>query len=92
MAKGTRKCKICGAEYPYCKTTYIPGTFRYQDVACCAEHGQQYLAAVIKSRSGDITEPTTDNVADAKTTKTTKSVKKRKIKKSVAKATEEPSK
>lgn len=91
MAKGTRKCKICGAEYPYCKTPYVPGTFRYQDVACCAEHGQQYLAEVIKARSGNEAAADTDNKTDVKTTKSTKSVKKKTTKKTAAKATEETS-
>lgn len=51
MPKGTRKCKVCGCEYPYCKTNRTPGIFRYQDVACSPEHGQIYLAQVLKSRN-----------------------------------------
>lgn len=50
MAKGTRACKICGKEYPYCKTVVPEGQFRWQDVACCAEHGQEYLAKVMEAR------------------------------------------
>lgn len=57
MANGTRICKICGVEYPYCKTTFVPGVFRYQDVACCAEHGQEYLAKVMDSRTEKTPEP-----------------------------------
>jgi hypothetical protein len=57
MAENTRKCKVCGKEYPYCKTAFVPGSFRYQDVACCAEHGQEYLARVIDSRTEKTSEP-----------------------------------
>ena len=51
MIKGTRICKICGKEYPYCKTERGAGIFRYQDVACCVEHGTQYFAAVEAARN-----------------------------------------
>lgn len=62
MATATKKCKVCGVEYPYCKTEYKPGVFRYQDVACCPEHGSEYLAQVEAARA----KPTTNN--DAKIT------------------------
>lgn len=45
-----RKCKICGVEYPYCKTALRDDVFRYQDVACCPEHGSMYLAKILESR------------------------------------------
>ena len=45
-----RKCKVCGVEYPYCKTVVKDGIFRYQDVACCPEHGSIYLQRIIESR------------------------------------------
>lgn len=51
MVKGTRICKICGKEYPYCKTERNAGIFRYQDVACCVEHGTQYFAEVEAARN-----------------------------------------
>lgn len=51
MATGTKICKICGAEYPYCKTVFKPGVFRWSDVACSDEHGAEYLAKIIASRS-----------------------------------------
>lgn len=50
MPQGKRICKICGKEYPYCKTFNESNTFRYQDVACCKEHGEEYLALILKSR------------------------------------------
>lgn len=51
-AKSTRICKVCGIEYPYCRTARDEGLFRWQDVACCAEHGSQYFAEVLASREG----------------------------------------
>ncbi len=52
MATATKVCKVCGREYPYCKTERkVAGVFRWQDVACCAEHGNIYLERVLASRS-----------------------------------------
>ena len=51
MATGIRKCKICGKEYQYCKTNRKANIFRYQDVACCPEHGSQYFAKIEASRA-----------------------------------------
>jgi hypothetical protein len=53
--KGSRVCKICGKEYPYCKTENPNNVFRYQDVACCPEHGAQYLREVLIAR-GELVE------------------------------------
>lgn len=51
MAAATKICKVCGKEYEYCRTNRtVAGVFRYQDVACSAEHGSIYLARVIESR------------------------------------------
>jgi len=50
MPKGVKKCKVCGCEYAYCKSMRTPGTFQYQDVACCPEHGAIYLARVLEAR------------------------------------------
>ena len=47
--KGTRRCKVCGKEYEYCHT-FRPTTFRWQDVACCLEHGNEYFAQVAAVR------------------------------------------
>lgn len=55
MAAAMKKCKVCGCEYEYCHTARrISGVFRWQDVACCAEHGSIYLAKIEASRSGII--------------------------------------
>ena len=51
MPKGIKYCKVCGSAYEYCKTMRSnPDMFRWQDVACCPEHGAQYLALVLKAR------------------------------------------
>lgn len=45
-------CRVCGKEYDGCRTAkYISGQFRWQDVACCPEHGSIYLERIIASRS-----------------------------------------
>ena len=48
--KATKICKICGNEYEYCHTFRRDGIFRWQDVACCVEHGNQYFAEIAASR------------------------------------------
>lgn len=50
MPNGTRICKICGCEYPYCKTV-TKDRFRYQDVACCPAHGAEYFRLIELSRN-----------------------------------------
>lgn len=53
MATATKKCKVCGIDYEYCHTNRrVAGVFRWQDVACCPEHGSIYLARIEASRSG----------------------------------------
>lgn len=49
MPNGTRKCKICGCDYPYCKTV-TQDRFRYQDVACSPEHATEYFKKIELSR------------------------------------------
>jgi len=53
-----RKCKVCGVEYPYCKTVVSDDVFRYQDVACCPEHGSIYFAQILESRGVKANEDT----------------------------------
>lgn len=51
MDNSTRICKVCGKEYPYCKTVLKNGEiFRWQDVACCEEHGAEYFSAIMAAR------------------------------------------
>lgn len=48
MAKGIRICKVCGKEYEYCHSVKTwDGINRWQDIACCPEHGAQYFAEVL---------------------------------------------
>lgn len=75
MVKGTRICKICGKEYPYCKTERNAGIFRYQDVACCVEHGTQYFAEVEAARNpvkGQVVPAEVEAKPQAKTVKSLK--------------------
>lgn len=52
MATATRKCKVCGKEYEYCHTFRRDGNiFRWQDVACCPEHGSIYFERVMAARA-----------------------------------------
>ncbi len=57
MATGTKVCKICGKEYECCQTNRrVEGVFRWQDVACCVEHAQEYLDLIVKSRTPESVE------------------------------------
>ena len=57
MATATKICKVCGKEYPYCRTERrVAGVFRWQDVACCVEHGNQYFEKIAASRN-EVVEP-----------------------------------
>ena len=50
MPKTTKKCKVCGKEYEYCKTWLNTNRFRYQDVACSPECGAKYFEQIAISR------------------------------------------
>lgn len=65
MPKGTRVCKVCGKEYEYCRTAYPnSGIYRWQDVACCVEHGAEYFARVMEARGESIARNTAQEDAD----------------------------
>ena len=65
MPKGIKKCKVCGKEYEYCKSMITdPKMFRWQDVACCQEHGAIYLAQVMEARKKVATAETTKLATD----------------------------
>lgn len=52
MANGTKICRICGKEYPACTTNRLtPGVFRWKDVACTPECGQEYFRRIMESRT-----------------------------------------
>lgn len=45
------KCRICGKGYIPCKSaTANNSAFNWREVACCQEHGQEYLKQIIASR------------------------------------------
>ena len=52
MAIGIKVCKVCGREYEACHTLRpnLNSEFRWQDVACCPEHGAEYLRRIMESR------------------------------------------
>ena len=58
MAKGIKICKVCGKEYEACHTLRpnLNNEFRWQEVACCPEHGAEYLKKVLAAR-GKLSEP-----------------------------------
>ena len=58
MALGVLKCRVCGKEYKGCRTSHPnDGVFRWQDVACCPEHGAEYLRQVLEARGELVSEP-----------------------------------
>lgn len=77
MPKGIKQCKICGREYEYCRSM-LPdtGIFRWQDVACCQEHGTQYFRLVLEARGESLPEELmpSDGEAPKKKTRKKKSV------------------
>ena len=51
MSNSKKICKICGAAYDACPATrLVEGVFRWKDVACCPEHGQEYFRQVMIAR------------------------------------------
>lgn len=51
---------MCGKEYEYCHSLgqTHDDVMRWQDVACCPEHGEEYFKAILLSRSGNKTNST----------------------------------
>jgi hypothetical protein len=69
---GKRVCRICGKEYEACHTVAPhSGAFRWQDVACCPEHGAEYLRLIMISR-GELTDGEPEEAEKAKIGKTRK--------------------
>lgn len=69
MPQGVRICKVCGNEYPYCKTNRPAGISRWQDVCCSPDHAAIYFARIAESRSKN-----TDDEVDENSVVTTESV------------------
>ena len=52
MPKVTKTCRVCGKEYTTCANPYFNGNiFRWQEVACSIECGNEYLRRIMESRS-----------------------------------------
>lgn len=69
MRKATKICRICGKEYPACKAAFDTALNRWQDVACCVEHGAEYFARIAESRGGTpvaVGETAADAAAESK--------------------------
>lgn len=49
---GTAKCRVCGKEFTPCRTPNPNGMFRWREVACSFECGQEYLQRVMEARLG----------------------------------------
>lgn len=59
MQKAMKICKICGKEYEACHSVYVGNDiYRWQDVACCVEHGAQYFELIAASRNKAVVAPT----------------------------------
>lgn len=44
-------CRVCGKEYPPCRTAQRnPNVFHWQEVACSPECGEIYLKRILESR------------------------------------------
>lgn len=44
-------CRVCGQPYMGCRSTNVePGVFRWKEVACSIECGDEYLRRIIESR------------------------------------------
>lgn len=51
MAKRTKICRVCGAEYPACNSAKTGSAkFNWREVACSPECGLKYLNAVNEAR------------------------------------------
>jgi len=51
MPKAIMKCRVCGKEYEACRSAKTAtGVFRWQEVACSAECGAEYLRRINESR------------------------------------------
>ena len=48
----TAKCRVCGKEFTPCRTPNPNGMFRWREVACSFECGQEYLQRVMEARLG----------------------------------------
>lgn len=50
MQKPMKTCRICGKQYEACKSAFDTNVQRWQDIACCIEHGMEYFKQIEESR------------------------------------------
>ncbi len=62
MAKTIKTCRVCGKKYEACGTPNLTNKFRWKDVACCVECGEEYLRRILESRGQTVMKETTQNV------------------------------
>lgn len=62
MAKTIKTCRVCGKKYEACSTPNLTNKFRWKDVACCVECGEEYLRRILESRGQTVMKETTQNV------------------------------
>lgn len=49
-----KKCRICGKEFESCHTAYrSKNLFRWQDIACCPEHGEQFFKMIADEEAAE---------------------------------------
>lgn len=52
MDRSLKTCRVCGKQYKPCRPRYAGDSiYRWQDVACCAEHGAQYFEMALSAES-----------------------------------------
>lgn len=62
----TKPCKVCGKPFKPC-TSETSGRYNWRRVACCPEHGAEYLNQILQSRMEkkspvkEVTEDRTNN-------------------------------
>ena len=79
MAIGTKVCKVCGKEYEACRTLRpnLDNEFRWNEVACCPEHGAEYLRRVLAARGHAAAASDVGNTADEQAEQPKKTARRR---------------
>lgn len=92
MAIGIKVCKVCGKQYEACHTLrpHANNEFRWQDVACCEQHGAEYLRQVMISRGQLPADPEQAEPTAAAEEAPAKTAKKRRSKKQASAADAAP--